>query len=251
MPSFFDTWLLGTNPDNQLPDFWVYREQNGTREATRLILREIVRDHLVGLDIIERMGGYQKAAAVLRNKFPTYLSVRSGDMGEILATEYVTQKTDYTVPIKRLRYKDDRNTSMRGDDFIGIRKSDTTLGVLKGEAKSRISLSESVVQEADESLMKNSARPNPSTLAFISTRLREAGDDDLAQVLEDLQTTGITENQIEHCIFTFSGNDPTSSLTQHASCPIGRFRRHAIGVVVTDHSAFINSIFENLDATDS
>lgn len=207
MPSLFDDWLVGENPDNQLPDFWIYREREGTREAARLVLREIVRDHLVGLEIIERMGGYTGAAAFLRNRFPTDIRIRSGDIGEVLATEYVTQKTDYLIPIKRLRYKDDRDTPMRGDDFIGIRRNDETCSVLKGEAKSRNSLSSTTVGEASNALMKHSARPNPSTLAFISHRLRESENDELAEVLETLQTNGMTDNEVEHLVFTFSGND--------------------------------------------
>ena len=44
---------------------------------------------------------------------------RSGDLGEILATELVEEEIGLRVPVRRLRYKDGRNMAMRGDDFIG------------------------------------------------------------------------------------------------------------------------------------
>jgi HxlR-like helix-turn-helix len=54
------------------------------------------------------------AAAFIREKSPETKSIRSGDLGEILAIEYIGEETPYTVPIKRLRWKDHRNMAMRG-----------------------------------------------------------------------------------------------------------------------------------------
>jgi hypothetical protein len=64
--------------------------------------------------------GKREAARFIRQKLPESKSIRSGDLGEILATEYIAESTSYTVPIKRLRWKDHRNMAMRGDDVIGI-----------------------------------------------------------------------------------------------------------------------------------
>ena len=47
--------------------------------------------------------------------------IRSGDLGEIYATEWIDAHSGgYRAPIKRLRWKDHRNMAMRGDDVIGI-----------------------------------------------------------------------------------------------------------------------------------
>lgn len=64
--------------------------------------------------------GKMAAAEFILQRLPTSKSIRSGDLGEILATDYIAEQTPYTVPIKRLRWKDHRNTAMRGDDVIGI-----------------------------------------------------------------------------------------------------------------------------------
>ena len=88
--------------------------------------------------MIEKIGGYKKAAHVVKNRLPTGKAIRSGDLGEILATEYVDQETNSRVPIKRLRYKDDQQMAMRGDDVIAVRPGPKRMTqVLKVEAKSR------------------------------------------------------------------------------------------------------------------
>ena len=69
--------------------------------------------------ILRRLGR-PKSAAFIEGKLPTTKAIRSGDLGEILATEYIASHTPYAVPVKRLRWKDHRNMAMRGDDVIGI-----------------------------------------------------------------------------------------------------------------------------------
>lgn len=188
------------------------------------------------------------ASAVMRNRIPVAKRIRSGDLAEILATEYVTARTCFRVPLKRLRYKDDRDLSMRGDDVIGIADVSGAPRVIKVESKSRQSLSQSVVGEAAAALMANSGRPKPSTLAFISMMLRTEGRDIDAQIIEFLQTTDLSDNAIEHLIFTLSANDPLPSLNPHSASPRASILRHLVGMVVVDHQAFIESVFDRIDA---
>jgi hypothetical protein len=92
--------------------------------------------------ILRRLGKTE-AAKFVEGKLPTSKSIRSGDLGEILATEWIGTQGGYEVPIKRLRWKDHRNMAMRGDDVIGIRPNSQNsqpggLLFLKTEAKSRV-----------------------------------------------------------------------------------------------------------------
>ena len=65
--------------------------------------------------------GKPAAAALIQGKLPTNKAIRSGDLGEIYATEWIDAHSGgYRAPIKRLRWKDHRNMAMRGDDVIGI-----------------------------------------------------------------------------------------------------------------------------------
>lgn len=67
---------------------------------------------------MERLG-FKVAAKILSEAMPQTPKGRSGDLGEILATELVEEEIGLRVPVRRLRYKDGRNMAMRGDDFIG------------------------------------------------------------------------------------------------------------------------------------
>ena len=247
---FLDQWLVGKQPERSLPNFRTFREREGARKLAAAAIKQAVLDHLVGLDTIKKIGGYDKTAQVIKNRLPTTKRARSADLGEILATEYVSQQTSFDVPLKRLRFKDDRNMAMRGDDVIGIRREGDKAQVLKAEAKSRDSLSTSVVQEASDALMRHSGRPNPSTLAFISTRLREIGRDEDAATIELLQTVDVRDRDIEHLLFTLSGNDPTTALAGHTKSPRPAIQRHTVGVMVKDHQEFIHEIFEDISDRD-
>ena len=61
---------------------------------------------------------------ILRALLPQTPRARSGDLGEILASELVKDETNLRLPVRRMRFKDGREVVMRGDDFIGVgRKS--------------------------------------------------------------------------------------------------------------------------------
>lgn len=91
--------------------------------------------------------------------------------------------------------------AMRGDDVIGIDQGPENgrLHFLKSESKSRVTLAAGVVAEAREGLDKDRGLPSPHALSFISERLLEAGNPELADAIDDAQLKhGITgaENKL-------------------------------------------------------
>jgi hypothetical protein len=101
----------------------------------------------------------------LREKLPQTPKIRSGDLGEILATQYIDERTAYKAPIKRLRWKDHREMPLRGDDVIGIALPDGNAPIrfLKSEVKSRKSLSTKVVQKRSTFLKQKQHSPKGIT----------------------------------------------------------------------------------------
>jgi len=243
---FFTDWMAATKPDPTVADLVVLKEKRDSRALVAKAIRDAVTDHLVGLEVIERMGGYPKTLEFMRNKLPAYKKVRSGDLGEILASEYIDQCMGFTVPVKRLRWKDDRNTTMRGNDVIAIQARGKRWLLLKAESKSRARLDKGVVTEALEGLADHSGRPNPSSLAFLSSRLREARRDAEATVFEDLQRSQPKADEIEHLVFTFSGNNPTTYLKTAVADGTGGIRCHLVGCEIVDHQHFIKSTFDSI-----
>jgi hypothetical protein len=222
----------------------ILRASKKSRALAKEALRQAVLDHMIGLEVIQLIGGYQKAANVIKNTLAPDKRSRSGDFGEILATEYVNQSTAYTVPILRLRYKDDRKRSMRGDDVLGFDFEKKPLLILKTEAKSKEKLSTTVIQDACNALCRYSGRPNPSTLSFVSRRLRETGNHEHAMIVESLQESEIPLGTISHLVFTVSANDPAALLQAHSTSPIPEVRRLLAGCIIEDHTSFINEVFD-------
>jgi hypothetical protein len=200
--------------------------------------------------ILERFGK-TTAAAFIREKLPDAKSIRSGDLGEILATEYIAEQTSYAVPIKRLRWKDHRNMAMRGEDVLGIDRQPgpRPLRFLKTEAKSRANLAASVVAEARAALDKDNGLPSAHALAFVSERLMETGDKDLADAIDDAQLkSGISVQSVSHLLFTFSGNDPTPQLRSGLEKYSGTISQRSVGLRMVTHADFVRSVYDKVMA---
>lgn len=164
-------------------------------------LTKLVADHFVGNETVLKMGGYVKALITIRNSLPTSKQTRSGDLGELIATEYVDAMTPYRVPLKKLRWKSDRQMPMHGNDVIAVDVKANPVRVLKGESKSGKYVGKAVVEQASEGLDAHGGRPNPSTLAFITKRLYEDGRDKDARVFEKLQLDGaLTAKNVEQLV---------------------------------------------------
>lgn len=243
----FDNWLNLKPLSAKTPRFVLCTEKPGARAAIMKSVVEAIHDHLIGLNIVSIWRvSHPRCVELIGNKLPTKKRVRSGDFGEILATEWVPLKTKFKVPVKRLQYKDDRDMPMRGDDLVGYHGAiNTGIRVLKLEAKSKANLSADTVHKAANALLRHSARPNPSTLAFIGARLREQKRDDEALIFEHLQTSGIPDSAVEHMIFLVSGNDPEGAASQHLDSPLDSpINRHVVAIQVTDHQSFIAEAFK-------
>ena len=118
----YEKWCDATKEENKRKRYWTYVEKDGGRDEIRDDLAETIRSHYDRLERIaedvERLG-YKVAAEILSEADAPDAKGRSGDLGEILATELVEEEIGLRVPVRRLRYKDGRNMAMRGDDFIG------------------------------------------------------------------------------------------------------------------------------------
>lgn len=196
--------------------------------------------------------GKPEAAALIRGKLPTTKAIRSGDLGEIYATEWIDAHSGgYRAPIKRLRWKDHRNMAMRGDDVIGILQDAQTqrLHFLKTEAKSRITLTAQVLKDARAALDKDGGLPSAHALSFISARLLELNNLPLADAIDDaLLKYGIQPHNVRHLLFTFSGNAPDALLSASLQAYPGTISQWGIGLRVEGHAAFIGAVYDQVIA---
>jgi Cap4 SAVED domain len=120
----FDDWCENDEEEDKKKRLWKLTEKDDGRATIVEGLAETVRSHYDSLDRIaddvEELG-YEDASAILRERLPRGKKARSGDLGEILASELTEEMLGFGVPIRRMRFKDGREVALRGDDFIGAR----------------------------------------------------------------------------------------------------------------------------------
>lgn len=247
---FFKRWLSIKidNVDNHI--LLICTENNGSIGELIDELREIMRGHYVAPEITSKRIaelGAPETAKLLREHLPTTKEARSGDFGEFLATELAECWLGFSVPIRRLRWKDGRNMALRGDDIVAIAKDrGGRLRFLKGESKSRAKLTSTAVKEAAVALDRDHGRPTRYSVLFVAERLREMEKHELANDLEKAVLQGFNANSIEHLLFITSGNNPDSYLSNHLRECKNKMRRHAVGVHIINHSKFVKRLFSEL-----
>lgn len=215
-------------------------------------LIDLLPDHYADPDTIARTLetlGKPAAADKLRIRIPETKKTRSGDIGEVLATDYIEEQIGYNVPIRKLRWRDHRNMAMRGDDVIGIivNTQNQTLEFLKAEAKGNQRLSRAVLEKAREELDSNNGKPTPHALSFIAERLRETGNTGLCDLIEKAQlVSGISQYQVKHLLFTVTQSDPSRLQKEAFDNYTGTIPQISIGVQLDGHQELIESVYQGV-----
>lgn len=252
----YETWCDSTKEKDKRKHYWTYVEKDGGRDEIRDGLAKTIRSHY---DRLERIAedvkrlGYAVASEILKAAMPQTVKGRSGDLGEILATELVEEEIGLRVPVRRLRYKDGRNMAMRGDDFIGAGYDGAgeKLWLLKGEAKSNKVLSKATVESARKVLNRDNGRCTPDSLLFVANRLLESNDHDdneLGRNLRDeVGLKSLRADRIDHMLFTLSGNGPTASLKEDLEATGTNRDHYVVNIHVKDHQDFIAAMYQRAE----
>ena len=196
--------------------------------------------------------GYSGAAECIRTLLPEAATGRSGDLGEILAAEFVEERLDYEVPVRKLRGKDHRNMAMRGEDVIGVASDDEDqLWLLKGEAKSARSLSRRTVEDARTKLEENHGRPSAHSLIFVGRQLIQSEDrkrKDLGEkILNAATDQGTPANRLAHLLFTLSGNQVTAVIRIDFDAADGTREQHSANLRIPDHREFVEAVYRGVN----
>ncbi len=247
----YEPWCENEKTGDNQKQLWKLTERVGGRAAIEAALSEGIRSHY---DDTERIAeeirelGYPHAAAILSERMPRSARARSGELGEILATELVEEQMGYTIPVRRLRYKDGREMALRGDDFIGIRvDAEDHLHLLKGESKSRAALERATITEARTALSKDGGRPTATSLLFIADRLMDHADERGTlgrKIRNEVATRAAPAGRVGHVLFTMSGNATPQALYDDLQAA-DTVRPHiVVHLRIDDHQAFIKTCYE-------
>jgi hypothetical protein len=197
---------------------------------------------------LARLGKFA-ASQKLLTKLPEVKNIRSGDIGEVLASDYIEESLGFNVPIRKLRWRDHRNMAMRGDDVIGIivDQQQQTIKFLKAEAKANKILGRGILEKARKELDLDDGFPAPHALEFVAERLRETGNQALSDLIEKVQLVdGIRTNQMEHLLFTFTASNPATLQKEAFDAYNGNIKQTSVGFRVTGHQELITSVYQGV-----
>ena len=254
MDNLYDNWCRRHRRADGNKTLWYLVER---QRGQRFALRELpirVLDHYVSheeiatfLDALQ----FPEVASCIRELLPSEAIGRSGDLGEILAVEFVEEVLDYTVPIRRLRFKDHREMAMRGEDIIGAGYDDENrLHLLKGEAKSARSLSRTIVKEARERLNERHGRPSAHSLIFVARQLFGIGNSKTNRLGSDILREAVTRTlpnmRIAHLLFTFSGNTVTEIMQSDIDAADDTRKQHSANVRTHNHGEFVEAVYDGV-----
>lgn len=238
----FSKWLEPGSSSGTAIEYFV--EKKGSQQVGLCLLKPLMADHFVGELNVLKLGGYEKSAETLKNSLPTNKRTQSGDMGELLATEYVNSQTEFTVPIKKLQWKSDRQMPMHGNDVLGLNYKSSPRQILKCECKSRGQFGDSAVTEASDGLNQYDGRPNPSTVAFITKRLFEQNKDDEAKIWSELQTKDpLPAKNLTQMVFALGGNDPTPALAKCPKAKVKGIQRKHAAIRLSAYPDFMKAVY--------
>lgn len=250
--SLFEDWCDNDEEREDGKRFWKFTEKHDGRQTIMDDLAEIVRSHY---DSLERIAhdvedlGYAGASAVLRERLPRGRRARSGDLGEILASEFTEEELGFQVPVRRMRFKDGREVALRGDDFIGVAYNEERqrLRLLKGESKSRLSLGKGAIASARKSLNRDGGRCTPASLLFVADRLMDRGGEEeiLGKMLrKEVARNSLPPSRIAHVLFTMSGNGAPDALEEDYEALDQTRRQHVVNLHIEDHQEFIAETYD-------
>jgi hypothetical protein len=215
---------------------------------------EVIPDHFLPPNRLAEMFARlqrHEVAELIQSRLPETPQLKSGDLGEVLCTTFVREKTPFTLGIKRLQFKDHRNMSMRGDDMLGFNLNPATnkLTVLKAESKSNAVMPASTVTAARKALSGFAELPSPHSMGFVADRLIDPADKPLRDAIDDAQLKkSLKPTDVTHLLFTFTGNDTTKLLQANLSEYTGGAIQHYVGLRVPEHQKFIAAVFTAVGA---
>lgn len=222
--NFLSDWLQGT-PDARHTAFkcTLLNEIGGSRPAIAKALCEAVFVHHNDPDTyrakLAHLGFPATGAAIDRR--PRAPKTRMGNFGEIVASEFLRQVRGHNIPVYRLRYNGNDESSPKGDDVLAFEFADKLKGVkdtvIVAEVKVRTSFRSEAVEEAHEAL-RLGHRPRPKSFMFVVDMLyREGKTEEWKRLLDLSSKFGKRSLTKQSVLFLVTGNrpaDPFSELGQ-------------------------------------
>lgn len=191
------------NVINQLADLFLKYHASDERLASIKKKKEILNRH-----------GFKEYVNHLK-LLPENDKTKKGNFAEIVLCEYLQESSGLKPIILRLRYNQNVDQSMKGDDVILFDVTNVFNRLIVGEAKYRTQMAKKVVD--DINFVFGGTTRLPISIPFISQVLRDKGQHDLADNLDDLiAQMHHMRSPIINVAFVMSNNKVKDVVQEHA-----------------------------------
>ncbi len=157
------------------------------------------------------------ATKAKKKKFlPANYLTRKGNLTEIILTEYLVGTSGYSLLAYRLRYNNNIDQSLKGDDVLLFDLTNKKkIRTILGEAKFRLTPSKTAIQDIINSMNKDKL---PLSLEFVIEKLSLDGKNDLAQLLTELSLDEIgLKNRLTYAGLLFSNSKAHNEISKYSS----------------------------------
>lgn len=250
--NFDASWLEPDDCDKNYTKFQhiPLKEKDKARKHVQAALTQAILDHHIpgeaAKGALERLG-FVQAAKYLCERLPKHDKTRKGNFGEVVACEHLCQRYGYKLPVFKLRFMDNPDMPMRGEDIVAfeINEDNKIITICTGEAKTLERYNHNQVNVAHNRLV-TTYRPYPISLFLISNILYERGDNNLAEQIDViLETLPLRPFPRHNWIFIITGNRPRNAFRHIEEMDGVVENLKTVNLHLPGLSSFINEIFDN------
>ena len=225
------------------------KEKKGIREQVKPALIDAILDHHIFPQRIKeklKKLGFKRTAEYFGNFLPKNDKLRKGNFGEVVTSEHLCQRYNYKMPVFKLRFMDNPNMPMRGEDIVAfeINEDNKIIAICIGETKTLETYIKDKVKKALEQLVKAN-HFQPISLSLICNILYESGEDDLARQIDEILETLASKPFTRHnWIFIITGNKPDDpfGFIEEMDSVVEDLR--TVSLYLPQISLFVNDVFK-------
>ncbi len=179
-------------------------------------------------------------------RFPTHSDTQKGNLTEVFLAEYICASSEVELPVYRLRHNPNVEQSMKGDDVLAFDFRGIKPRIIIGEAKFRGTPSKLAVEEIIKGLNSSYQGGLPASLQFVADKLYEAGDNGLADQVENCALHMANGNlDLNYVGILLSNQNSANPINTHAASNIRELAM--ISLAMSKPNELVNACFEGIE----
>ncbi|GIQ68357.1 DUF1837 domain-containing protein [Xylanibacillus composti] len=200
-----------------------YLIENGSKGVLLDHMTLALQDHHISPEALERRKDLIetlqiKDAPMIVSPYPQNKTTQKGNFAEIFLAEYLCSTTEAELPIYRLRYNPNVEQSMKGDDVLLFDVESDPVRIIVGESKFRGVPNKKAVVDIVDGLVRSNKAGLPISLTFVSERLFEAGNFELAKKVQNCAVLFLTNQlRLDYVGFLMGNYTARKVVNTHAS----------------------------------